>query len=227
MRAGGGQRLGVRGEDENCIVLAGSGVEQLADGGGGGGIEVAGWFIAEEQGGGVHQGAGDGDALTLAAGEFAGQVGLAVGKADSVEEFPGAGAVLGTHGADGQPGYQDVFQGRELRQKVVVLKYESDVGGAVVGEGGRGEGEGVDGVEGEGAGGGGVETAEDLQERGFSGAGGAEDGHCALVAGEVEGDVVEHGQGAGGCGIGFGEVLSEEVVGHGVLLATSGRGAGH
>ena len=57
-------------------------------------VEVAGRLVGEEQRRLVHQRAGDGDALLLAAGELARQVVLAVGQADGGERRQGAAALL-------------------------------------------------------------------------------------------------------------------------------------
>src|SRR5271168_2981321 len=50
------------------------------------GVEVAGGFVGEDDGGFVDQSAGDGDALTLAAGEFVGLVHHAAAEADGFED---------------------------------------------------------------------------------------------------------------------------------------------
>ena len=55
-------------------------------------VEVAGGLVGEDEGRGVGERAGDGDALLLAAGEAGRAVGEAVGEAQPVEEVGGAAA---------------------------------------------------------------------------------------------------------------------------------------
>ena len=58
-----------------------------------GGVEGAGGLVGQDEARAVGQGAGDGDALLLADGEFGGAVVQAIGQADLVEEVDGPGAV--------------------------------------------------------------------------------------------------------------------------------------
>src|SRR5271156_1351130 len=60
-------------------------VEESHDFVAGFGVEVSGGFVGEDDGGLVDQGAGDGDALTLAAGELVGLVHHAGAEADGFE----------------------------------------------------------------------------------------------------------------------------------------------
>jgi len=53
-------------------------------------IEIAGRLVGEDDGGIGDQGAGDGDALLLAAGQFGRGVGLAVGKSHRGKRFAGS-----------------------------------------------------------------------------------------------------------------------------------------
>ena len=53
-------------------------------------VQVAGGFVGEEDGGFLDEGAGDADALLLAAGEFGGLVAHPVAEADALQGFPGA-----------------------------------------------------------------------------------------------------------------------------------------
>src|SRR5690606_23298817 len=70
------------GEGAEFAVDAGEGFE---DEDAGGDVEGAGGLIAEQDAGALGDGAGDGDALLLAAGELAGEVIGAVGQADEGE----------------------------------------------------------------------------------------------------------------------------------------------
>jgi len=60
--------------------------EQVEDRGTGDGVEVAGRLAGDEQGRVVDQGAGDRDALLLAAGQLGGQRAAAIGQADRAEQ---------------------------------------------------------------------------------------------------------------------------------------------
>ena len=82
---GGAQHLGVVGGADDGDAVAGvEFLEQLDDLGAGLRVEVAGGFVGENDARGVRQGAGDGDALLLAAGELEGLVVEAVAKADAI-----------------------------------------------------------------------------------------------------------------------------------------------
>src|SRR5258706_1025955 len=82
-------------------------------------IQCAGGFIGEEDGGVGYDGAGDGDALALAAGELVGLVVRAVGEADDVEGFEGtfAGVVAG----GGIWGERDAFPSAPARHGGVTV----------------------------------------------------------------------------------------------------------
>ncbi len=77
-------------------------------------VEVAGGFVGEQDGGFVGQSAGNGDALLLPAGEFAGEVACPGGEAERVKQVNGAffGVVLGFAGNHLRE--DDVFQGGEF-----------------------------------------------------------------------------------------------------------------
>ena len=68
----------VGGDEECCLVLAVHVAQEGEDLVGGFAVQVAGRFVGEDKGGAVHQGAGDGDALLLAARELRRAEGLAV-----------------------------------------------------------------------------------------------------------------------------------------------------
>jgi hypothetical protein len=76
-------------------------LEEFEGAGGVVGVEVAGGFVGEHEGGAVDEGAGDGGALHFAAAHLVGEGVGARGEADKVEHFSGAGAgVLGTVAAE-------------------------------------------------------------------------------------------------------------------------------
>ena len=72
--------------DDGLAQLADDPVEQVQDDGGRVGVEVAGGFVGQHQGGIVDQRAGDGDPLLLASGEAVGKARSAVGQADTLEQ---------------------------------------------------------------------------------------------------------------------------------------------
>ena len=75
----------------------------------GGGVEIAGGLVGEEDGGLIYEGAGEGAALLLAAGEFAGSVVVAGAEADAVEGLRDAMAALGAVDFGEAEGELDAF----------------------------------------------------------------------------------------------------------------------
>ena len=86
--AGGG--LGVMGDDDEGLPGLVQPSEQVEDRAAGDAVEVAGRLVGQKEGGLIDQGAGDGDALALAAGEFGGAVLEAMPEADVGEDVAGA-----------------------------------------------------------------------------------------------------------------------------------------
>lgn len=165
-------------------------------------IKIAGWLVGEQKKWVGDEGAGENDTLLLAAGEFAGEVGLAV--EESYLGEPGAGFLRrrGGGGAADEEGHHDVFEGGELGEEGLDLPDEADVAVAEIGEVAVREGGEVGAVEEDPAGGGAVEAAEEVEEGGFAGTGGAD--KCdtfAAADGEVE--ITEDGDGSAGGLIGF------------------------
>ena len=100
--------------------------EELHDRAAGAGVELAGRLVGEQEGGLIGEGAGDGDALLLAAGEFVRAVLRAVAEADHVEQRPGAlgaGAALGPGEAQRD---LDVLGGAEDRDEAEGLEDEAE-----------------------------------------------------------------------------------------------------
>jgi hypothetical protein len=195
-----GTDVGVVGDDDDGGVFSVEFVEHFEDGFAGFGVEVAGGFVGKEEDGVVHEGAGDGDALLLAAGEFDGAVVAAVVEADHVAEFAGALAADGGFDALVEEGDFEVFEDGELGDEVKVLEDETEAFAAEFGELVVGELGDVLVVEEVVAAGGAVEAAEDVHEGGLAGAGRAHDGdHVALV--DIEGDAGEGADFDGGAGL--------------------------
>ena len=65
-------------EEEGGLVALAELEEDVEDSGAGFVVEVAGWFVGEEEWRGADEGAGDGDALLFAAGQLRGEVGEAL-----------------------------------------------------------------------------------------------------------------------------------------------------
>lgn len=100
--------------------------QQLEDGAGGLGVERGGRLVREEHLGVAYQGAGDADALLLAAGELAGVRLRLVGEADQVEQFEGlARAVAAWHAEDLQREFHIALDGARGEQ-VEVLEDHPD-----------------------------------------------------------------------------------------------------
>ncbi len=178
------------GDEDEGFALAVEVVEEFEDFFAGFGVEVAGGFVGEDDEGGVGEGAGDGDALLLAAGELVGFVVEAVVEADLGGEFGGDGAHLFVGGAAVVHGDGDVFADGELLDEVVGLEDEAEVAIAGGGEVVVVEGGDVLAAEEVVARGGLIEAAEDVEEGGFAAAGGAHD--ADVFAGvDVEGDAAE------------------------------------
>lgn len=138
-------------------------------------IKVAGRLVGKEDFGGSDESTGEGNALLLATGEFAGAVMAAGAEADFGQFF---GCLLrGLCGRDAtdEERHHDIFEGGEFGEQVMALPDEADLAIAEVAERGVGELGDVLGSEEDAAGGGAVETAEQVQEGGLPGAGFAND----------------------------------------------------
>ena len=79
---GGGNRLTVGDKKDGGFFFASEASDEFDDGVTGGGVEITGGFIGEKDGGLVDEGAGDGGALKLSAGELVGAVVGAIGEMD-------------------------------------------------------------------------------------------------------------------------------------------------
>ncbi len=121
-------------DDEGGAGLLVEVEEQLLDGMGGAFVEVAGGFVGEEQPGGIGEGAGQGDALLLAAGELGGIMVVALAEAHAFEQVEGFGARVAF--ALQFQGHHHVFEGSEGGQQLKILKDKAYLavaqGGALV-----------------------------------------------------------------------------------------------
>ena len=128
--------LGVVGDHEDGLVeLAAGGAEHGEDGVGVLGVEVAGGLVGEDDGGAGDEGAGDGDALLLAAGELVGAVVEAALDVEQVGEVVEEDWSVLEGLAEGGDvvGDLDVAHGGEGGQEVEALEDEADLGAAHLG----------------------------------------------------------------------------------------------
>ena len=112
------------GDDDQAIAALGVELEQQVDNlVAGRRVEIAGRLVGEEERGAIAQGAGDGDALLFAAGEFRGPVMQPRAEADAIEQIGGVGRVALAR----EPGGElDIFQRGEFGEKMVGLEHETD-----------------------------------------------------------------------------------------------------
>ncbi len=213
---------GVGDEEIGEAVGALEGAEEVDDLGADGDVEGADGFVEDEEFGFEGEGAGDVDALALAAGELVGVTLEDVGfEADLVEEFSDAGADVmpGEAALDGEglaDDLADAHFGVEGGEGVLEDHLHAAAEGAeLAGVGG----EDVGGIEGDGAGGGLDEAQEHARDGGFAGAGFADEAE-GFAAVEGEGDVVDDAGGAVELGEAGG---GEEGLGAGLLHVQATR----
>ncbi len=121
-------------DDKNGVALVGEGAEEGHDFLAGFGVEVAGRLVGEDDGGLTDEGAGDGDALALAAGHFVGLVVDAVSEADIGQRFEGGLAAFVGGDAGVNQGQFDIAEGGGAGQEVESLEDEADFAVANFGE---------------------------------------------------------------------------------------------
>ncbi len=176
--------------DDGHAELRSEFAEEREDGFAGGGIEIAGGLVGEKNFRAIDEGAGDGDALLFATGEFRGAVAEAVREANALEGFADAGGTLGAVDL-GQAKWQlDIFFERHAREKVERLEDHSNGVAAVAGEIEGIERGDIPAVGKDGAGSGAIQAGDEIEERGFSRTGGAEESE-EFVVGYGEGEFVD------------------------------------
>ena len=104
--------VGLVGDEDDGVAVGVELVEEGHDLVAGLGVEVSGGLVGEDDGGAVDEGAGDGDALALAAGELVGLVHHAGAEVDGLEHGLGALGALGGGRAVVDQGQLDVVQRR-------------------------------------------------------------------------------------------------------------------
>ncbi len=136
-------------------------------------VQVARRFIGKNQNRVIDEGAGDADALLLAAGQFAGEMVRAIGKAHPFQSFEGFFAV---RDAVVVLGYHQIFHGCEVRNQVKLLEHHADLIAADLGQLVFGNIIEVDAVQDDFPGGVFIHAADDIHQSGFTGAGRSHDG---------------------------------------------------
>ena len=113
--------------------------EKREDGFASGGIEIAGGLIGEKNFRAIDEGAGDGDALLLAAGKFGGAMAEAMSEANALEGFADARGTLGAIDFGEAKREFDIFLERHARKEIEGLEDHADGVAAIAGEFERGE----------------------------------------------------------------------------------------
>ncbi len=126
--------VGLVGDDDDGVAAGVEIVEEGHDLVAGLGVEVSGGLVGEDDGGAVDEGAGDGDALALAAGELVGLVHHAGAEVDGLEDGLGAGGALGGGGAVVDEGQLDVVERGGAGEEIEGLEDEADLLVANAGE---------------------------------------------------------------------------------------------
>ena len=164
--------------------------EEREDGFAGGGVEIAGWLVGEKNLRAIDEGAGDGDALLFAAGELRGTVAETMREANALERFANAGGALGAIDFGEAKREFDIFFEGHAREKVEGLEDHANGVATIAGEIERAKKSDVLAVGEDGAGSGAIETGDEIEQRGFSRAGGAEESE-EFVVGDGEGEFVD------------------------------------
>ncbi len=113
-------------EDNGSFFVAGELGEKLNDDGAGSGVQIAGGFVGEDDGGAMDKGASYGGALELAAGKLVGTVVSAVGELNGVEELASASTGGRGDAASEEERKEHIFFDCESGEKVKELEYEAD-----------------------------------------------------------------------------------------------------
>jgi hypothetical protein len=171
----------VRDEDDG-VALGVKVVEERHDLDRGLRVEVAGGFVGQDDGRAIDECTGNGDALTLAAGELVGLVHHALGEVYLRQDFLGALDALGCGRAVIDERQFDVVQRGGASEQVECLEDEADFLVANAGELIIVEFGDVVAVEPVMALRGRIEAAEEVHQRGFAGTGRAHDGDVLVVA---------------------------------------------
>jgi len=113
-------------EDDGSFFVAGELGEELNDDGAGSGVQIAGGFVGEDDGGAMDKGASYGGALELAAGKLVGTVVSTVGELNGVEELASASTGGRGDAASEEERKEHIFFDCESGEKVKKLENKSD-----------------------------------------------------------------------------------------------------
>ena len=149
-------------------------LDEAQDGAGGGGVQGGGSLVAQQDLGVGGQGAGDGDALLLAAGELGGIGVRLVGKSHHVQKFQRPLFGFGRGDTGDLHGEADVFEAGALHEQIELLEDHAD-GPAHLQKRPGGQGGHVLAVDDHMAGGGLLQQVDAPDQRGFAGAAHAHD----------------------------------------------------
>jgi len=174
--------VGLVGDEDDGVSAGVKVVEESHDLIAGLGVEVAGGFVGEDDGGAINEGSGDGDALALTAGELVGLVHHAGAETDGLEDIFGTFGAVGGRGAVVNEGQLDVVERGGTSEKVEGLEDEADFFIANAGELVVVELGDVVTIEPVAALGWGVEATDEVHQRRFARAGGPHDGDVFVVA---------------------------------------------
>ncbi len=138
-------------------------------------VEVAGRLVGEHDRRVADEGAGDGNALALAARQGAGSVQRPLGEPDGVERLAGLAQPLATRDTGVQQAVGDVLQGGEPLDEVELLEHEADAPAPHGREPAVAEAADVAPVDADGAAGRSLQCADDVHQRRLPGARRADD----------------------------------------------------
>jgi len=120
-------------DHDDSVAFAVDALEFVHDGEGRVRVEIARGLVGEDNLWVRDDGAGDGGALLLAAGELEGEVVFFVFHIEAVEGFGGLDEAAGFVVAGVDEGEGDIFDDREIRDEVEVLENEADFFGSQTG----------------------------------------------------------------------------------------------
>jgi len=185
--------LGImRDHDDGLRAVTAEILQDREDVAGGLGVQIASGFIGYNQTRVGDQGAGDGDALFLAAGKLLRQMMAAFAQPNEVEGCCDLLAALTGTEAGEQEGQLHVLKGGENRDQVKGLENEADVLVTPIGEFGFVKLGDVDAIDNTLARGGAINAGNDVEQGGFAGAGRAHERE-ELATRDFKGDAVQSG----------------------------------
>ena len=123
----GGGDAGVVGDEDDGMAVSVERTQDFHDVSAGGGIQVPGWLVGEQDRRVRRDRTGDGDPLLLAAGHFGGTVPYPVAQSHAFEALPRGSAALFTADAAVDQRKLDVFQCGQAGDEVEALENKADL----------------------------------------------------------------------------------------------------